>query len=120
GKRRELVIVVDEILGGIDAECILAWHAQLLCSLRANREYQRRWAEAAQCIDRYRRIGTNRHVAEVMNIGQRKHFLELLAQTHLHLIFDGIDAVLGEAAGLDVSIENDGLMPGLSDLLRGK
>src|SRR5262249_42011902 len=60
------------------------------------------------------------HVAEVVYVGQAQHFGELLAQADLHLVFGGINAVLGQAAGFDVAIEDDDFMPALSDFLRSE
>ena len=45
---------------------------------------------------------------------------KLLAQTELHFVFGGIDAVFGEPAGLDVAIENDDFVSALGYFLRGK
>src|SRR5215831_14634486 len=55
-----------------------------------------------------------------MHVAQAKHLGKLLAQSDLHLVFGGIDAVFGQAAWLDVAIQDDDFMPALGNFLRGK
>src|SRR5262245_51148345 len=55
-----------------------------------------------------------------MDIGQAQDLGELLAQANLHFVFGGINAVLRQAARLDVAIEHNHFMPALGNLLRGK
>ncbi len=55
-----------------------------------------------------------------MHVGQAQHLGKLLAQPDLHLVFGGINTVLGQAAGLDVTIQDDHFVPALGNLLRGK
>ena len=56
-------------------------------------------------------------MSEVVNVRQGQYLGELLAQPDFHLVLGGIDSILGETAGLDVTIEDDYLMTGLRNLL---
>ena len=55
-----------------------------------------------------------------MNVRQRQNLGELLAQAELHLVLEGIDAVLGKATGLDIPIEQKDLVTGHGYFLGGK
>ena len=59
-------------------------------------------------------------MAEIMNIGQGEHFGKLFSQAHLHLVFDGINSILRQAARFDIAIKNDHLVSGQRQLLRGE
>src|SRR5258707_14740436 len=59
-------------------------------------------------------------MAEVMHVGQAQHLGELLAQSDLHFVFGGIDAVFGQATGFDVTVKDDDFMPALGNFLRRK
>src|SRR5579884_333936 len=59
-------------------------------------------------------------MAKVMHVWQTQHLGKLLAQSDLHFVFGEIDAVLGQTAGLNVTIQDDDFMPALGDFLCGK
>ena len=52
-----------------------------------------------------------------MDVRESKNFGELLAQSNLHFVFGGIDSVFCQAAGFDVTIEDNNLMTSLRDFL---
>ncbi len=118
GKRRKLVVKENEILRRIDALGIFAGKSKLLGALSAVGEDDGRGLEGAEVVDGELLLGADGDAAEVMDVGQRKDLGELLAQADLHLVFFGIDAVLGEPTGLDISIKNNDLEARLGDLLR--
>jgi len=55
-----------------------------------------------------------------VQVGQRQHLVELLAQPVFHFVFNGINAVLGEAAGLDVAVKQHYLVACFRHFVRGK
>jgi hypothetical protein len=57
-------------------------------------------------------------VAEVENLRIGKYALELLAQPGLHLFLIDEDAVLGQTAGLDITVEQDHAMSRFGKLAR--
>src|SRR5215469_11391558 len=59
-------------------------------------------------------------MAEIVDIGQAQNLGKLLAQSNLHLVFGGIDAVFRQPARFDVAIEDDDFMAALGDFLRGE
>ena len=65
-------------------------------------------------------LAAHGHVAEVMHVGQAQHLGKLLAQPDLHLVFGGIDAILSQAARLNIAVQDDDFVTTLGDLLRGK
>src|SRR4029077_18699381 len=48
-----------------------------------------------------------------------QHLGKLLAQPDLHLVLGGINTVLRQAAGLDITVQDDHFVPALGNLLRG-
>src|SRR5690348_6849841 len=120
GEGRELVVEIDEILGGIDAPGVLARETELLGSLRADGVNGSGWVEGAKVTEVERIVVANGDVAKVVNVGKSQDLRELLAEADLHLVLGGIDSVLGEAAGLDVAIEDDDGVAGLCNFLGGK
>ena len=104
---RQAVVVVDEILGVVDAREPLALDAQVLGALRADREHERVEAELAQLADGEGPAVRHRHVPEIGDPRIGENFLELPPQPRLHLVLVEEDAVLGEPARLDVTIEQE-------------
>ena len=103
----QVVVVIDEVLGVVDAGQPLALDPQILGALRADGEDQRVESEGLQVRDRHVSMLRHSHVSEVGYAGITEDLLELAAEAALHLVLVQEDAVFGEAAGLDVPVEQD-------------
>ncbi len=104
---RQAVVVIDEVLGVVDARQPLALDAQVLGALRADRVDERVEAEARQAGDREIALVRDRHVSKVGYERVGEDLVELAAQPALHLVLVEEDAVLGQPARLDVPVEQD-------------
>ena len=56
-------------------------------------------------------------MSEIMYVGQRQDFSELLAQSNFHFVLTGVNSVLSQAAGFDITIQDHDLVTGLRDFL---
>jgi hypothetical protein len=104
---RQAVVVIDEVLGVIDARQMLALDAQVLGALCADGEDERVEAEGLQIRNREIASLGHRDVSEIGYERVGEDLLELPAKPALHLVLVQEDAVLGEPAGLDVPVEQD-------------
>src|SRR5262249_35769853 len=120
GERRQEIVAVNKILGGVNAPGGFPGQAQLLGALRTHGKHNGGRRELLQVNDGDSRLAADRHMAEIMPVGQAQHLGKLLAQADLHLVLGGINAVFGQAAGLDIAVEDDHFVPALGNLLRGK
>src|SRR5438128_434266 len=59
-------------------------------------------------------------VSEILDVRMRQDLRELLAQSGLHLVLGGIDAVFRQPSRLDIAIEDHNAVAGLGQLARGK
>src|SRR5450432_37938 len=118
--RRQQVVVIDEILGCVNAAGGFTGQAQLLGTLRAHRENDGRGIQRLEIGHGNGRTLGHGHMAKIMKVIEAQNFIELLAQSNLHFVLGGINAVFGQSAGLDVAIKDNGLVAGLGNLLCGK
>src|SRR5581483_5152288 len=111
---------IDEVLRGIHTASRTAFEAKLFCALRSYGKNDGGRIEIAQVLDREAAIFGHADVPEIMYVGQCQNFGELLSQSHLHFVLRRINTVFGQAAGFDIAIEDDNMVAGKRDLLRGE
>jgi hypothetical protein len=102
---RQPVVVVDEILGVVDAREALAVDSEILRALRADRVDERIESHGRQLAYREVALVGDRDMPEIGYERIAENLLELSSQAALHLVLVEEDAVLGEAARLDVPVE---------------
>jgi hypothetical protein len=106
-ERREAVVVIHEILGVVRAGQPLALDAEVLGALGADGEHERVEAHPGQGLDGEIAALRDGHVPQVGDARIAEDLLELPAQAALHLVLVEEDPVLGEAARLDVAVDQD-------------
>ncbi len=99
--------MIHEVLGVIDAREAFAFDAEVFRALSPVREHQRIEAQPQELLDGEGAVGTDGHVAQVGDARVAQDFVELAPQATFHLVLVEEDAVLGEASGLDVAIEQE-------------
>ena len=119
-ERRQFVVVVDQVLGVVDAAQVLAGQAQPFGALRAHGDQDGLKAEAAQLVQGQVAIVANRYVAPILNLRQAHQLAKLLAQTFFHFVFVRKDAVFGQAARFDIAVEQHHMRTRHGQLARGK
>lgn len=112
--------MVDEVLGGVNAFGVFAGEAEAVRALRSAGVEDGRGVHGVKIGEGEVASVADFYVAEVGDVGQRQGLGELLAKAELHFVFERIDAVFGETAGLDVAVEEHGAMAGERDFASGK
>src|SRR5262249_57266676 len=107
GKGGEAIVVIDEVLGVIDAGQPLTLHPEIFRALGAMGEHEGIEAKALQVRDGERSVAAYVHVPDVGDARIAQDLLELASQPALHLVLVEEDAVLGEPARLDVAVEEE-------------
>ena len=83
----------------------LALHAEIFRTLGPVGEHQRVEAHPQELLEGEGTVGADRHMAEIGDAGIAQDLVELTSEAALHLVLVEKDAVLREASGLDVAIE---------------
>src|SRR4030095_17206938 len=94
----------------IDSDTIFSIDPYLFGALRAGSHHDSAESNVFKIVQRERLILPDSHVAEIENLWIGENSFELFAQTGLHLLLVDADAILRQAAGFDLSIDQDDAM----------
>ncbi len=117
-ERWQRIVVIDDILGMINAETLFALDTQFLGTLGAGRHDDGAEAHAFQLVESHRLILSDCNVTQIKNLRVGKDSLELFPQSCLHLFLVDKDTVLGQPARLDIAVEQDHTVTGFGKLAR--
>jgi hypothetical protein len=106
-ERRQMIVIIDDILGVINAFQILPWQTKPLGALRPHRDEDRLKSERTQIVEREITLRADRNVSIIIKVGHIEHLAKLLAQAALHGMFIGINSIFCKSARFDVTIEYD-------------
>ena len=108
--------MVDHLLGVVDVLALGALHIEPLDPLCAHRHQHRVKAGALDVFEVQVACLTHRYIAAVVNVLRLENTREHFAQAGLHFVLVMKDAVLGQATGSNVPVENDHLTAQLCQL----
>jgi hypothetical protein len=97
--------MINHVLGVIHPLGVFAGKAQLLGALSSRGNDDSAEADFLEIFDTKGFPFADHDVAEIRNLRMNENALKLLAQPGLHLLLVHEDAVLRQAAGLDVPID---------------
>src|SRR3990170_6943541 len=107
----EEVVVIDQVLGVIDVWPVAPGNAQRLRPLCARRDHDRARLEILEFAEADGPRISHGDTAEVNDPGIGQDLPKLLPQALFHLVLRQVDAVLRQATGLDVAVEDHDGMP---------
>ncbi len=110
-ERRQKIIVEDNILGMVNAGQVLPGQAQPLGALGAGGDKNGLETGFEQVFQDDIPAATDGHVSKVINRGQVQDLLELGAQTLFHFELIRVNAILSQAAGFDITVEQHHMCP---------
>ena len=102
-----MVVIIDNILGVIDAFQILPGQAKPFGALCAHGDKDCLKSERAQVIEREITLRADRDVSIIIKVGHVEHLAELLAQAVLHCIFVGINSIFCKPTWFDITIKQN-------------
>ena len=110
-KRRQVVVVENDILGMINARQVLAGQAQPLGALGTGSDQNSLKTGFEQVLQHNISAATDGHVPIIIYPGQVQDRFELRAQALFHFQLIRVYAILCQAAGFDVAVEQHHTCP---------
>ncbi len=108
---RQQVVVKDKILGVVNSGQVLAWQPQPFGPLGTGRDQHSLKTGFEQVLQHDISAATDDHISKIINTGNVQDLLELGPQARFHLEFIRVNAILRQAAGLDVAVKHDHAAP---------